>query len=180
MQRKIILIPLMLIMAVAAVIISKKSYLEKTEDTSSKSSYNPVETKFLEKATGPEALEWARTHTDKTKDYIKNQPLYSDIKANIEKIFYDKNKLISGWIRNGYVYNFWVDDKNPQGLWRRTTLDEYAKDSATWETLIDFDELSKQMGKKVVLKGTHCLTHTSNKFLIGLSFGGNDEFIFKE
>ncbi|MBY0281700.1 MAG: prolyl oligopeptidase family serine peptidase [Alphaproteobacteria bacterium] len=170
----------MLIMAVAAIIISKRSLLEKNEDPSSKIFYNRAETKFLEKATGPEALEWAKSRTEKTQEYIRKQPLYADIKANIEKIFYDKNKLTVGMIRNSYVYNFWLDDKNPQGLWRRTPLSEYAKDSPTWETLIDFDELSKQMGKKIVFHGIHILTHTSSKFLIGLSFGGNDETNFKE
>ena len=29
-----------------------------------------------------------------------------------------------------YYYNFWRDAKNPRGLWRRTTLDEYRKDRA--------------------------------------------------
>jgi len=180
MSKKIVLIPLMLAMAVAAVIISKRSYLEKTEETCSKISYNPAETKFLEKATGQEALEWAKSRTSKAQDYIRKQPVYASIKTNIENIFYDKNKLIQGSIRNGYVYNFWLDDKNPQGLWRRTPLAEYAKDSPTWEHLIDFDEFSKKIGKKVVSRQINYNLSKSNKHLIVFSFGGNDETVFKE
>ncbi|NBT85833.1 MAG: peptidase S9, partial [Alphaproteobacteria bacterium] len=82
-------------------------------------SYNPAETKFLEKATGQEALEWAKSRTSKAQDYIRKQPVYASIKTNIENIFYDKNKLIQGSIRNGYVYNFWQDDRNERAQLER-------------------------------------------------------------
>ena len=40
-----------------------------------------------------------------------------------------------------YYYNFWQDAKNPRGLWRRTTLDEYRKAEPAWETVLDLDAL---------------------------------------
>jgi hypothetical protein len=90
----------MLAMAVAAVIISKRSYLEKTEETCSKISYNPAETKFLEKATGQEALEWAKSRTSKAQDDIRKHPVYASIKTNIENIFYNLSKDILQKIEN--------------------------------------------------------------------------------
>ena len=30
--------------------------------------------------------------------------------------------------RDGFLYNLWKDAKNPRGLWRRTTLEEFRKD----------------------------------------------------
>ena len=40
-----------------------------------------------------------------------------------------------------WYYNFWRDAKNPRGLWRRTTLDEYRKPEPAWETVLDLDAL---------------------------------------
>ena len=35
-----------------------------------------------------------------------------------------KDRIPYGSIRDGYVYNFWKDDANPLGLWRRVKLAE--------------------------------------------------------
>lgn len=112
--------------------------------------YNPKDTKFLEEAEGAEALKWAKERTEKTKKSFEGMPEYKPIKKEIESILYDQRKIPYGFIRNGYVYNFWMDDKNPQGLWRRTLLENYSKDRPEWEVLIDFDKLSKKYVKKVM------------------------------
>ena len=44
-------------------------------------------------------------------------------------------------------YSFWRDAENPRGLWRRTTLDEYRKESPAWETVLDIDALAEREGE---------------------------------
>ncbi len=75
--------------------------------------YNPKDTKFLEEAEGADALKWAKERTDKTEQAFQSMPEYKPIKKEIESIFYDQRKTPYGIIRKGYVYNFWIDNKNP-------------------------------------------------------------------
>ncbi|WP_040258037.1 prolyl oligopeptidase family serine peptidase [Rickettsia hoogstraalii] len=142
--------------------------------------YNQKDTKFLEEAEGAEALKWAKERTDKTEKAFQSMPTYKVVKKEIESIFYDQRKTPYGIIRKGYVYNFWMDDKNPQGLWRRTLIENYSKDKPNWEVLIDFDKLSKKLGKKVMYRGGSNCFQNPNRFLITMSFGGKDEMFFRE
>ncbi|MGI4753147.1 MAG: prolyl oligopeptidase family serine peptidase [Janthinobacterium lividum] len=107
-------------------------------------------------------------------------PEYKQIKKEIESIYYDQRKTPYGTIYNGYVYNFWMDEKNPQGLWRRTLVQNYSKDKPDWEVLIDFDKLSKTFGKKVMLRGINRCFQNSDRYLVIMSFGGKDETFFAE
>ncbi|WCR56728.1 MAG: hypothetical protein PG979_000785 [Rickettsia asembonensis] len=91
-------------------------------------------------------------------------PTYKVVKKEIESIFYDQRKTPYGIIRKGYVYNFWMDDKNPQGLWRRTLIENYSKDKPNWEILIDFDKLSKKLGKKAMYRGGSDCFQNPNRF----------------
>ncbi|WP_419241628.1 hypothetical protein [Cardinium endosymbiont of Nabis limbatus] len=142
--------------------------------------YNPQETRFLEEAEGKEALKWAKARTNKTEKFLKKTGVYKLVKAHTESICYDQRKYLGGTIRQGYVYNFWTDAKNPQGLWRRTLLKNYSKDVPKWEVLIDVDKLSKKLGKKVVFKGVSNCFHQPNLYLITMSFGGKDDAFFRE
>ena len=56
-----------------------------------------------------------------------------------------------------YYYNFWRDAKNPRGLWRRTTLDEYRKAKPAWEVVLDLDALAKQEKENWVWHGAQAL-----------------------
>ena len=52
-----------------------------------------------------------------------------------------------------YYYNFWRDAKNPRGLWRRTTLDEYRKAKPNWDIVLDLDALGKDENVELGLAG---------------------------
>eukprot|EP01052_Picozoa_sp_SAG31_P058801 SAG31_NODE_18172_length_644_cov_1.600000_1_plen_77_part_01 len=57
----------------------------------------------------------------------------------------------------GYYYNFWTDEANLRGVWRRTTLDEYKKSKPSWEVVLDIDELGKAENESWVFKGFQLL-----------------------
>ena len=47
--------------------------------------------------------------------------------------------------------------RNPRGLWRRTTLDEYRADEPDWEVLLDLDALAAAEGENWVWQGATVL-----------------------
>ena len=63
-------------------------------------------------------------------------------------------------------YNFWRDAKNPRGLWRRTTLDEYRKAEPDWETVLDLDALGEAEKENWVWHGADCLQPEYERCLI--------------
>ena len=79
-----------------------------------------------------------------------------------------------------YYYNFWRDAKNPRGLWRRTTLDEYRKDKPAWEVVLDLDELARQEHENWVWHGAQALRPEYRRALVSLSRGGADAAIVRE
>jgi len=70
-----------------------------------------------------------------------------------------------------------------RGLWRRTSLESYASDAPAWETVIDFDALSKAEDANWVYKGANCFKpEGADKTLcmVSLSNGGKDAVIQRE
>ena len=74
--------------------------------------------------------------------------------------------------RGPYYYNFWRDARNKRGLWRRTTLEEYRKDSPAWEAVLDLDALAAAEGENWVWQGSSFLRPTFDRCLLWLSRGG--------
>ena len=84
---------------------------------------------WLEDVTGEKALDWARARNAESAKVLETGDF-----AALEKRILD---ILDSDARIPYVeklgpwyYNFWRDAKNPRGLWRRTTLDEYRKAAA--------------------------------------------------
>ena len=78
------------------------------------------------------------------------------------------------------MYNFWRDETNVRGLWRRTSIDSYKTDQPEWEILLDIDELAKKEGQNWVYKGSDCLAPNYEKCLMRLSIGGKDAVVTRE
>ena len=77
-------------------------------------------------------------------------------------------------------YNFWRDERNPRGIWRRTTLAEYRKDSPAWEVVLDVDALAEAEGENWVFKGAECRRPDFRRCLVMLSRGGADAVVVRE
>lgn len=77
-------------------------------------------------------------------------------------------------------YNFWQDEKNPRGLLRRTTLDEYRKAEPAWDTVLDIDALGKSEGQDWVYHGIQVLKPDYQRALLHLSPDGGDASAIRE
>src|SRR5262249_10126065 len=80
----------------------------------------------------------------------------------------------------GYVYNFWRDERNPKGLWRRTTLANYRTATPDWETMLDIDALAKAEGEDWGWHGCTTLPPAHRRGLVHLSRGGADAILIRE
>jgi prolyl oligopeptidase len=60
------------------------------------------------------------------------------------------------------------------GIWRHATEASYRTAQPQWETLLDFDALSKAEGKNWIWKGADCLKPAQAICLVALSNGGGD------
>ncbi|MEZ6135768.1 MAG: hypothetical protein R3C53_12740 [Pirellulaceae bacterium] len=130
--------------------------------------------------TGETALEWVKGRNAKTQGKFDADPDFMQLRDDLLTIL-DSNERIPFVSKHGeYYYNFWRDQNNERGLWRRTTLDEYRKAEPVWETILDLDALAKAEGENWVWDGAELLRPDYDRALIGLSRGGADASVTRE
>ena len=78
------------------------------------------------------------------------------------------------------MYNFWRDQKNVRGIWRKTSFESYLEDEPVWENILDIDQLAKDEGINWLYKGADCLAPEYRQCLIRLSDGGTDAVTIRE
>lgn len=135
---------------------------------------------WLEDIEGERSLQWVKEQNQATLDQLQSQPQFETYKKSILNILNSKEKIPYATIRGSYVYNFWQDEKNVRGLWRRTPLKEYLKNNPNWESLLDVDQLAVKEEKNWVYKGADCFRSPSTRCLIKLSNGGKDAVEIRE
>lgn len=135
---------------------------------------------WLEEVEGPKALAWAKERNEETFKTLKNDPRYAGIEADVRKITLAKDRVPSPSLSGGMIRNYWQDEKNVRGLWRRTSIKNYAKDKIDWEILLDLDALATAENENWVWKGANCLPPKLERCLLSLSRGGKDAVVVRE
>lgn len=140
---------------------------------------------YLEEVMGKRALSWVEGSNSDCLQALgdpKEHPLYSEVLAILES----KDKIAHVSKIGEHYYNFWLDENNTRGLWRRTTWESYMSKTGNveWETVLDIDALGKQEGESWVYKGvTTCNLsddETPTRTLLRLSRGGSDATVVRE
>ncbi|MEN6576239.1 MAG: prolyl oligopeptidase family serine peptidase [Phycisphaerales bacterium] len=135
---------------------------------------------WLEEVRGEKALEWVTAHNEATLAVLKAQPGFQETYDKALEILNSNVRIPYPQILGEYLYNFWQDEKNERGLWRRTTLDQYRRASPQWEVLLDIDQLCREEGEQWVFKGAGGLYPDYDRFLVHLSKGGGDAVVVRE
>ncbi|MEL6257979.1 MAG: prolyl oligopeptidase family serine peptidase, partial [Pseudomonadota bacterium] len=138
---------------------------------------------WMEEVEGDDALAWVRTQNKRSLEKIQGLPNYAALESDALEIATSKARIPYGSIRDGMVYNFWQDETNVRGLWRRTPLESYVTDAPDWETVLDFDALSDAEGANWVYKGANCFQSAPGErwvCMVSLSNGGKDAVIQRE
>ncbi len=138
---------------------------------------------WLEEVDGEEALAWVRGQNERSLAKLEAGSVYQDNLAKAMDLAVSEDRIPYGTIRDGLVYNFWQDETNVRGLWRRTALESYQTEAPEWETILDFDQLAADEDKNWVYKGANCFKPAdAEKYLciVSLSDGGKDAVINRE
>jgi prolyl oligopeptidase len=135
---------------------------------------------WLEDVTAERSLDWVRAQNAISTKELESSPDFEPIRSRLLAIL-DSKERIPGVAKHGrYYYNFWRDQTNVRGLWRRTTLDEYKKAAPAWETVLDLDQLATAEKENWVWKGYDILYPTYDRCLIMLSRGGAHATVVRE
>jgi len=135
---------------------------------------------WLEDVGGDTALDWVRERNKLSQAQIEADRTFAPLRADLLAIL-DSDARIPGISKRGeFYYNFWRDKKNPRGLWRRTTMDEYRKTEPAWEVILDLDALGQAENENWVWGGADLLRPAYDRALISLSRGGADAEVVRE
>ena len=135
---------------------------------------------WLEDVQGERALDWVRARNAVSQKELQAVPQFGSIKREIAEVLNAKDRIPAVTRRGDWFYNFWQDETNKRGLWRRTTLAEYRKAAPAWETVLDLDELGRSEGENWVWGGATSHGPSHRKVLVSLSRGGADAKVVRE
>jgi prolyl oligopeptidase len=156
---------------------SAKTHHKKTKAAAEATDTDP--NLWLSDIHGAKAVAWAKEQTDKTLAKLKSDPNYQRDYDSLLKILNANDRIAMGNLDHGDVFNFWQDAQHVRGLWRKTTIADYAKPDPKWDVLLDVDALDKTEGKPWVFQGADCAPGFK-RCLLRLSPGGSDASVVRE
>lgn len=134
---------------------------------------------WLEDIHSAKAMEWVREQNARSVAALKADPSYQKNYESILKVLDATDRIPYGNLDHQYVFNFWQDAEHPKGVWRRTTIADYANPIPHWEILLDLDKLAADERENWVWKGADCAS-TLTRCLVSLSRGGGDAAVVRE
>ncbi|MGZ8489319.1 MAG: prolyl oligopeptidase family serine peptidase [Candidatus Binatia bacterium] len=135
---------------------------------------------WLEDVGGERALTWVRAHNAASARELEGTAGFDKLRGRLLAI-YESNERIANVTKHGaYFYNFWRDERQVRGVWRRTTLAEYRKAEPVWEIVLDLDRLAASEKENWVWKGADILQPSHDRALLFLSRSGADAAAMRE
>jgi prolyl oligopeptidase len=159
----------------AAGLLQARAWADSTTMTNSEDPYL-----WLEDVAGAKPLDWVRARNAASQQELEKAPEFEPIRKRLLEILNSKERIPFVAQHGKWLYNFWQDEKNPRGLWRRATLAEYKKASPSWEVVLDLDELARADKTNWVWKGAEVLEPDNDLALVNLSHGGADAAVIRE
>ncbi len=135
---------------------------------------------WLEDVLGDAALAWVRERNAQSRQALEAWPRFERTRDTMRAILDSKDQIPAVTRRGDWFYNFWRDDRNPRGLWRRATLAEYRQPQPAWDVVIDLDALAAAEGENWVWAGANVLAPAYRRGLVMLSRGGSDAHVVRE
>jgi len=135
---------------------------------------------WLEDIYGDKQLAWVKAENARTAAVLEKDSHFATLDAEALKVLDSPDKLPFPGFHNGVIYNFWQDADHVRGVVRRTTLNDYLTPDPKWETVLDYDALSKADKKSWVYKGLNCLHPEDELCLASFSVGGEDAITLRE
>jgi len=134
---------------------------------------------WLEEVASEQARAWVAARNAEATKALCDAEFERD-RAAILEILNAPDRIPQVVQRGRHVYNFWKDEQNPKGLWRRTTMASYRTPEPEWEVLLDLDALAKAEGEDWVWSSAATLPPEHRLGLVHLSRGGADAAVVRE
>ena len=135
---------------------------------------------WLEEVEGEKAIEWVKERNKHSLGLLQSDPRFEGLMESALRDYNAADKIPYGKLLGGAVHNFWQDDKNVRGIWRRASGRSYASGEAKWHTVLDVDKLAEEEGENWVYKARECLPPDFGNCLVQLSRGGGDAVVIRE
>jgi len=144
------------------------------------SSEQPDKYTWLEDIHGGRQMAWVKTENDRTSAALKRNEHFATLQSEALKVLDSPGRIADPEFHAGYIYNKWEDAQHTRGIYRRTSLEDYLKPEPKWETVLDFDALSKAEHESWVGDGFNCLGPEDSQCFVYLSAGGEDAVTLRE
>jgi len=135
---------------------------------------------WLEDVHGARAITWVKAENAKTLAVLQADPRFAALYAQALTIAQAPDRVPAPAIIAGQVFNFWQDDDHVRGIWRHTSMPDYASAAPAWTTALDLDALSRAEHANWVWKGVDCVWPAETRCLVFLSDGGEDAVTVRE
>jgi prolyl oligopeptidase len=138
---------------------------------------------WLEDIYGEQQLAWVREQNARTEELLEDAE-YAGLEGRILEVLDSTDRIAMVGKHGAWYYNFWKDQQNPKGLWRRTSWDSYRDGSPDWDILLDVDALASAEGTEWVFHGANFLRPAAGephrRVLLALSPDGGDANRYRE
>jgi prolyl oligopeptidase len=111
---------------------------------------------WLEDVNGARAMDWVKAENAKTLGVLEKDPRFAGLYADALTIAEAKDRIPAPEFLDGQLYNYWQDSDHVRGVWRRTSLEDYARPEPAWTTVLDLDALFTAEKANWVWKGSDC------------------------
>ena len=135
---------------------------------------------WLENVEGEDALAWVEEQNAVSLGHLEALAVFEPLRERNLEIYNSEERIAEPTMRGDHVYNFWRDEDNIRGRWRRMLLDDYVAGSDKWELVLDLDKLAEGEDEDWVWKGAQCLRPEYRRCLLNLSRGGADAVVVRE
>ncbi len=136
---------------------------------------------WMEEIKGERPIAWAKAENERSLKVLEADPQFAGLHADALAILNAKDRIPGvRFAGNDELRNFWQDADHVRGIWRRTFLESYRKESPEWETLLDVDALAKSEAANWVWSGADCLPPEDRLCLVSLSDAGKDAVTVRE
>ena len=135
---------------------------------------------WLEEVEGERAISWVKGENERSLAELQGDYRYEPLLAEAKAILNSDERIAGASLRGGFAYNFWQDETNTRGLWRRMPVADYVAGEKDWDVVLDLDALAEAEDENWVYKGVNCLEPDYNRCIITLSRGGSDASVRRE
>lgn len=134
----------------------------------------------LEALDDPDALAWVEQQNARTRAAWCSSAEFETLKQRLADAYLPRERPVIPDRWKEWAYDLWQDERNPKGIWRRTTWAAWRNGTHVWQNLLDFDALGAAEGTPWVCVELDILYPDGDRALITLSPGGSDALVVRE